>query len=165
MLITIKLKFCSVFALHYSRSQADFFCGQPWPEAWVVLWNGRIRFLEWWGSHKKRYFSRYDMVQNPGMAGSDIRDTAGKKRSRRTQYCVKSVQIWTFFWSVFSRIRTEYGEIRSIFPYSVRIRENTDQKKLGIWTLFTQRRQLQNVMFFKQMQLYTKTLYKNSESF
>ena len=25
-----------------------------------------------------------------------------------------------------------------IFPYSVRIRENTDQEKLGIWTLFTQ---------------------------
>ena len=31
------------------------------------------------------------------------------------------------FWSVFSRIRTEYGEIRSISPYSVRIRENKDQ--------------------------------------
>ena len=30
-------------------------------------------------------------------------------------------------WSVFSRIRTEYGEIRSISPYSVRIRENADQ--------------------------------------
>ena len=28
------------------------------------------------------------------------------------------------FWSVFSRIRTEYGEI---FPYSVRMGENTDQ--------------------------------------
>ena len=33
-----------------------------------------------------------------------------------------------FFWSVFSRIRTEYGEILRIFPYSVWIRENTDQK-------------------------------------
>ena len=31
------------------------------------------------------------------------------------------------FWSVFSHIRTEYGEIRRISPYSVRIRENTDQ--------------------------------------
>ena len=31
------------------------------------------------------------------------------------------------FWSSFSRIRTEYGEIRSMSPYSVRIRENTDQ--------------------------------------
>ena len=33
-----------------------------------------------------------------------------------------------FFWSVFSCLRTEYGEMRSISPYSVRIRENTDQK-------------------------------------
>ena len=32
------------------------------------------------------------------------------------------------FWSVFSRIRTEYGETRSIPPDSVRIRENTNQK-------------------------------------
>ena len=31
-----------------------------------------------------------------------------------------------FFWSVFSRIQTKYGEI-SIFLYSVRMRENTDQ--------------------------------------
>ena len=34
-----------------------------------------------------------------------------------------------FFWSVFSRIRIEYGEIRRIFPYSVQMWENTDQKK------------------------------------
>ena len=33
-----------------------------------------------------------------------------------------------FFWSIFSRIRTEYGEIQSISPYPVRMRENTDQK-------------------------------------
>ena len=31
------------------------------------------------------------------------------------------------FWSVFSRIRTEYGEIRNIPPYSVRMRKNTEQ--------------------------------------
>ena len=30
-------------------------------------------------------------------------------------------------WSVFSRFRTECGEIQSITPYSVRIRENADQ--------------------------------------
>ena len=53
-------------------------------------------------------------------------------------HCVKSVQIRSFFWSVFSRIRTEYGEKRSISPYSVRIRENSDQEKHRIWTLFTQ---------------------------
>ena len=53
-------------------------------------------------------------------------------------HCVKSVQIRIILWSVFSHIRTEYGEIRSISPYSVRMRENTDQKILRIWTLFTQ---------------------------
>ena len=43
------------------------------------------------------------------------------------KHCVKSVQIRSFFWSVFSCIRN-----------SVQIQENTDQKKLRIWTLFTQ---------------------------
>ena len=33
-----------------------------------------------------------------------------------------------FFWSLFSRIRTEFGEIWSIYPYSVGMPENTDQK-------------------------------------
>ena len=33
-----------------------------------------------------------------------------------------------FFWSVFSCIRTEYGKILRISPYSVWIRENADQK-------------------------------------
>ena len=31
------------------------------------------------------------------------------------------------FWSVFSRIRTQYREIPLISPFSVRMRENTDQ--------------------------------------
>ena len=31
------------------------------------------------------------------------------------------------FWSLFSRIWTEYGEIQSISVYSVQMRENTDQ--------------------------------------
>ena len=31
------------------------------------------------------------------------------------------------FWSVFSRNRAECGEIRNISPYSVQMRENTDQ--------------------------------------
>ena len=47
---------------------------------------------------------------------------------------VKSVQIRSFFWSVFFRIPTEYGEILRISPHSFQMRENTDQKKLRIWT-------------------------------
>ena len=48
-------------------------------------------------------------------------------------------QIRSFFWSVITSARTEYGFIRSKSPYSVQIQKNTDQKKLRIWTLFTHR--------------------------
>ena len=48
-------------------------------------------------------------------------------------HCVKSVQIRSFFWSVFSCIQY----LRSKSPYSVRIQENTNQKKLHIWTFFS----------------------------
>ena len=53
-------------------------------------------------------------------------------------HCVKSGQIKSFFWSVFSHIQTEYGDILRISPYSVQMWEKRDQKKLRIWTLFTQ---------------------------
>ena len=33
-----------------------------------------------------------------------------------------------FFWSVFFRIRTEYGDLLRKYSYSVQMRENTDQK-------------------------------------
>ena len=36
-----------------------------------------------------------------------------------------------FFWSVFPRIRTEYGNILCISSYSVRMQENTDQRTLN----------------------------------
>ena len=55
-----------------------------------------------------------------------------------TCHCVKNVQIRSFLWPVFSRIRTEYGDLRSKSPYLVQMRENMDQKKLCISTLFTQ---------------------------
>ena len=43
-----------------------------------------------------------------------------------------------FFWSVFFRISTKLGDLLRKFPYSVQIWENTDQKKLRIWTFFWQ---------------------------
>ena len=33
-----------------------------------------------------------------------------------------------FFWSLFSLIRTEGGDLFTKSPYSIRMRENTDQK-------------------------------------
>ena len=50
------------------------------------------------------------------------------KRYKKHVHCVKSVQIRSYFWPVFSCIRTEYGDLRSKSLYSVRIQENTDQK-------------------------------------
>ena len=51
---------------------------------------------------------------------------------------MKSVQIRIFFWSVFSCIRIEYGDLLLKSPYSIQIQDNKDQKKLRMWTLFTQ---------------------------
>ena len=51
------------------------------------------------------------------------------------KHCMKSVQIRSFFWYVFSRIKTEYGDLLRKSPYSVCIQENAE--KLRIWTLFT----------------------------
>ena len=42
------------------------------------------------------------------------------------EHCVKCAHS-EFFWSVFSRIRTEYGDLCES-PYLVRLRENTDEK-------------------------------------
>ena len=39
----------------------------------------------------------------------------------------KKILYSKLLWSVFSHIRTEYGEIWSISPYSVRMRKNIDQ--------------------------------------
>ena len=41
---------------------------------------------------------------------------------------VKSIQIRSYFWSVFFCIRTEYGNLRCKSPYLVQILEHKDQK-------------------------------------
>ena len=43
-------------------------------------------------------------------------------------HCMKSVQIRSYFWSVLSCIRTEYGDLLRKSLYSYQIQENTDQK-------------------------------------
>ena len=64
-------------------------------------------------------------------------------------HCVKFVQIRSFFWPVFSRIRTEYGEILRISPYSVQMRENTDQKN-SVFRHFSRSDTQQNSCSFSQ---------------
>ena len=54
------------------------------------------------------------------------------KRRNNAPRCVKNVQIRSFFWSVFPRTQAKYGDLLRKYPYSARVRENTDQKKLHI---------------------------------
>ena len=42
---------------------------------------------------------------------------------------VKSLRIRSFFSTLFSRIRTEFGQIHRISPYSIQTRKNTEYEK------------------------------------
>ena len=52
----------------------------------------------------------------------------GQDHLARTPTLRKKCPYLEFFWSVFSRIRTEYGYIGSISCYSVQMAEKMDQK-------------------------------------
>ena len=52
-------------------------------------------------------------------------------------HCVKRVQIRSFFGPYFPVFPVFLDLLRK-YPCSVRIQENTDQKKFRIWALFTQ---------------------------
>ena len=65
-------------------------------------------------------------------------ETIVVKTSYYLSHCVKSVQMRSLIWSVFSCIRTEYRDLWSKSSHSAQIRESADQRKLRIWALFTQ---------------------------
>ena len=44
------------------------------------------------------------------------------------KHCVKGVQMRSFCWSAFSRVRTENGDLHRKSLHSLRIREHTDKK-------------------------------------
>ena len=69
-------------------------------------------------------------------------------------------------WSVFSCIRTEFGDLLRQSLYSVRIQENTDQKKLRIWTFFMQCLAFNELTHLKQLiSFYTSWKHKETFSF
>ena len=47
----------------------------------------------------------------------------------RSCHYVKSVQILSFFWSLFSLTRAEYRDLHRTSPYSTRVRKNANRKK------------------------------------
>ena len=83
-----------------------------------------------------RLFNWFDWKSRQMAWSQGLSREIQKKCITHDSNCVKSIQILSFFWFVFSCMQTEYGNLRSKSPYSVQIQENTDQKKLRIWTLF-----------------------------
>ena len=65
---------------------------------------------------KTKYFPNVVSTVSLNISNNSLKDTLRKKCSYSES-----------FWSVFSRIRTEYGKILCIYPYSVQMWENTDQ--------------------------------------
>ena len=64
-------------------------------------------------------------------------------------HCIKSAQIRSFFWSVFSCIRTDYGDLLRKSSYSVRIQENMVLKKILYLVTFHAVRQNPSIIRFK----------------
>ena len=50
------------------------------------------------------------------------------KKSLMENFSFSLCEIPSYLWSAFSCIETEYGDLLRKPPYSVRIKENTDQK-------------------------------------
>ena len=113
---------------------------RKWPQLWfIVLYIPDLRllicivslFIYLFHTHLDLALEGTALIRQKRLLESDIyfhvsvkwcgaHLKLGASRCKRCPYS-------ELFWSVFSNMRTEYGEIRSIFPYSVRMRENTDQ--------------------------------------
>ena len=83
------------------------------------------------------------------------------EREEREQHCVKSFQIQSYFWSVFSCIRIEYRDLLRKSPYSIRIQENIDQKKTQY--LHTFHTVKINATLRKDDEIYRKCLLKRKK--
>ena len=62
-----------------------------------IIMHCRVSKLEAIEFKTRLRFNQHDLIMTKTVSTND--------------YCVKSVQIWSFFWSLFSHIRTEYREI------------------------------------------------------
>ena len=81
----------------------------------IINWNfAGLNLSEFKLNHLKRIFTSCSRLSK------FLRDYLQK-------HCIKKCPYSALFWSVFSRIRTEYEEMRNISPYSVRMREDADQ--------------------------------------
>ena len=105
--------------------------------------TAKYKIILWWPNPTlfRHFFSSASVQFNLSETKVDYRHQNVNVRFAErlmASHCVKSIQMQSSFWSAFSCIRTKYGDIRSIPAYSVRMQENMAQKKLYLWTLFTQ---------------------------
>ena len=94
---------------------------------------GDVNNLYSWTMSQKLSVNEFKWVEDLSKFNEDFIES-----NNENTHCVKSVQTRRSFWSVFFCIQTEYRDLQSKFLYSVQTQKNTDQKKLRIWTLFTQ---------------------------
>ena len=77
--------------------------------------------------------------------------TSLQDMSPRDQFnCVKCVQIRSFFWSVFSRIQTEYGEILRSFFWSVFSPIRTEYGEILVFGHFSRSVQIWHPLHFQR---------------
>ena len=84
-----------------------------WLLVWVKSWN--IVFFKW-----------FSIISEPQLCEGE--DNKSQKRMLKKKH---------WFLVRISRVWTEYEDLLRKSPYSVRIRKNTGQKILRIWTLLT----------------------------
>ena len=88
-----------------------------------------VLFSEWKKNRKKnrkKVNVSLKLCQRQSMKASKDQYPFSKKQQKHT--LLEKCPYSEFFLSVFSRLRPEYEEILCIFPYSVSMRENMDQK-------------------------------------
>ena len=109
-----------------------------WPNPHITerILNGKLYFLCSVGNSKRKNYwqfcpNKYNVIMdiwhnfvslNMSIRLFEVIEISIRRSLRKK--CPYS----EFFWSLFSHIRTDYGEILRISPYSVLMRENTDQK-------------------------------------
>ena len=74
----------------------------------------------------------WDLTQKSNFEKNSYMKITLYQKSNIDPHRVKSFQVQSFFWSVFSCIWIECGDLLRKSQYSVRIQENKDQKKLCI---------------------------------
>ena len=73
-----------------------------------------------------------------------------RSNTNKNIHCVKSVQIRSFFWSVFSRIQTEYGEILRSFFWSVFSPIRTEYGEILVFGHFSRSVQIWHPLHFQR---------------